>query len=213
VVCLDDSTEGWTGPAGGRALAHRLDVTDPDALARVVTDCEQLLPRVDILFNLAGRAARQSFEATTRATWDGMLARNLSAAFFCSQQFLPLLKKSAGASIIHHASIDGLLGNPAVAAYSAGKGGIVPLTHVMAHDLAQYGIRVNCISTGAIRDGAPRDDDAAKVRVTPSGRTGTPEDVAHVAAFLASDRASYVNAANIVVDGGRTAITQGCFGE
>jgi len=142
-----------------------------------------------------------------------MIARNLTAAFVCSQKFLPLMKKSPGGAIINHASIDGLLGNPSIAAYSAGKGGIIPLTHVMAHDLGKYGIRVNCISTGGIRDGegAARPQDESRVRVTPLHRTGTPEDVARVALFLACEWSSYVNGANIVVDGARTAITQGCY--
>jgi 3-oxoacyl-[acyl-carrier protein] reductase len=122
------------------------------------------------------------------------------------------MKRARRGVIVNHASIDAALGNPAVAAYSAAKGGLLPLTHVMAHDLARYGIRVNCISTGAIRDGRPRPDDSAKVALTPAGRTGTPDDVAHVALFLACDWASYVNGANIVVDGGRTGITQGCYG-
>lgn len=214
VVCIDDSAEGWgAGDAPAAGPDHLADVSDPHAVERVVALCEAVLPRVDILFNLAGRAIRQTFEATTQDTWEAMIARNLGGAFFCSQRFLPLLKRSQAASIIHHASIDGLFGNPSVAAYSAGKGGLLPLTHVMAHDLGKYGIRVNCISTGAIRDGAPRPEDAARIRVTPLQRTGTPNDVAQVAMFLASDGAAYVNAANIVVDGGRTGITQGCFGD
>ena len=214
VICIDDSPEGWvTGDGLASAPDHIADVSDPDAVARLVCECERTLPRVDILFNLAGRAIKQTFEATTRQTWEQMIGRNLGAAFFCSSQFLPLLKRTENATIINHASIDAFLGNPSVAAYSAGKGGVIPLTHVMAHDLGKYGIRVNCISTGAIRDGASRPEDAARVRVTPLARTGTPEDVASVAIFLASDMSLYVNGANIVVDGGRTVITQGCFSD
>jgi len=212
VVCIDDSTDGWQ-PQGqpGRPPDFIADVSTEKAVADVVAAVERLHPRVDVLFNLAGRAVKQSFENTSASTWDAMIGRNLTAAFLCSRHFLPLMKQSGTGVIIHHASIDGFLGNPSVAAYSAGKGGIVPLTHVMAHDLGKYGIRVNCISTGAIRDGAARPEDAARVRVTPSGRTGKPLDVANVALFLASGLASYVNGANIVVDGGRTGITQGCF--
>jgi NAD(P)-dependent dehydrogenase (short-subunit alcohol dehydrogenase family) len=176
-----------------------------------VSECEKRLDRVDVLFNLAGRAVKQSFEETTESTWHQMIARNLSATFICSQRFLPLMKRAHAGSIINHASIDAVLGNPSLAAYSAGKGGVIPLTHVMAHDLGKHGLRVNCISTGGIRDGSSRPEDAARVRVTPLSRMGSPEDVARVALFLASDLASYVNGANIVVDGGRTAITQGCY--
>src|SRR5690606_10777149 len=136
---------------------------------------------------------KQSFEATSEATWDEMIRRNLSGVFICSQQFLPLMKRASGGSIINHASIDGFLGNPSLAAYSAGKGGVIPLTHVMAHELGKHRLRVNCISTGGIRDGAARPEDADRVRVTPLGRMGTPEDVARVALFLASDLSSYVN--------------------
>ncbi len=212
VVCIDDADEGWASEGG---ITHGrpdfvADVTNTAAVAAVVARCGTL-GRVDILFNLAGRALKQRFETTTEETWREMLARNLTAAFLCSQQFLPLMKESAGAAIINHASIDAFLGNPSIAAYSAAKGGVLPLTHVMAHDLAKYGIRVNCISTGAIRDGGARAGDDARVKVTPLGRTGTPRDVANVALFLASELASYVNGANIVVDGGRSTITQGCY--
>jgi NAD(P)-dependent dehydrogenase (short-subunit alcohol dehydrogenase family) len=214
IVCIDDSRHGWGSSAGARTeqWPHFVaDVSDPDAVAAVVSACERMLERVDVLFNLPGRAVKQSFEATTDATWKEMIGRNLSAAFICSRQFLPLMKKSPGGSIINHASIDGLLGNPSLAAYSAGKGGLIPLTHVMAHELGKYGLRVNCISTGGIRDADVRPDDACRVRVTPLSRMGAPEDVARVALFLASDLSSYVNGANIVVDGGRSTITQGCY--
>jgi NAD(P)-dependent dehydrogenase (short-subunit alcohol dehydrogenase family) len=206
VICIDDSRTGWSEPPQFIA-----DVSDAKAVAAVVSQCEKTLERVDVLFNLAGRAVKQSFEETTEATWNQMIARNLSATFICSQQFLPLMKKARSGSIINHASIDAFLGNPSLAAYSAGKGGVIPLTHVMAHDLGKYGLRVNCISTGGIRDGSSRPEDAARVRVTPLSRTGAPEDVARVALFLASELSSYVNGTNIVVDGGRTAITQGCY--
>lgn len=213
VICIDDSTTGWksAGHIAEKLPHHVVDVSDARALAPVVAACEKELERIDVLVNLAGRATKKRFEVTDEATWNTMIARNLTAAFLCSQQFLPLLKKSAGGAIINHASIDGFLGNPSLAAYSAGKGGVLPLTHVMAHDLSQYGIRVNSISTGAIRDGAARASDDSRVRVTPSRRTGTPLDVARVVLFLASELSSYVNGANIVVDGGRTAITPGCY--
>ena len=213
VVCIDDSKAGWQSEKDTSGdLPHFLaDVSDPKAVSGVVAQCENSLDRIDILVNLAGRASKKHFEETDEKTWNEMIARNLTAAFLCSKQFLPLIKKSSSGAIINHASIDGFLGNPSLAAYSAGKGGILPLTHVMAHDLGKYGIRVNSISTGGIRDGEKRATDSSRVRVTPLKRTGTPLDVARVVLFLASELSSYVNGANIVVDGGRTAITQGCY--
>jgi len=213
VVCIDDSKIGWQfGKDDSHAHPELLgDVSDADAVTSIVAQCEKKLERIDVLVNLAGRALTMRFEETDKNTWDNMIARNLTAAFLCSQGFLPLIKKSPAGVIINHASIDGFLGNPSLAAYSAGKGGVLPLTHVMAHDLGKYRIRVNSISTGGIRDGEERPADASRVRVTPLRRTGTPLDVARVVLFLASELSSYVNGANIVVDGGRTAITQGCY--
>ena len=215
VICIDDSKDGWApSNAPTTDLPHfQADVSDAKALVTVVGECERIIDRIDILFNLAGRTIKQNFEATTEETWNQMISRNLTAAFLCSQKFLPLMKKTADGTIINHASIDGMLGNPSLAAYSASKGGVVPLTHVMAHNLGKYGIRVNCISTGGIRDGdgAARQGDASLARLTPLHRTGTPEDVARVALFLACEFSSYVNGANIVVDGGRSTITQGCY--
>jgi NAD(P)-dependent dehydrogenase (short-subunit alcohol dehydrogenase family) len=169
---------------------------------------------LDVLFNNAGRTAMQAFEDTSEETWHAMLNLHLTGVFLCSKYLLPLMKKTGGGSIIQHASIDSMLGNPTIAAYSAAKGGLLPLTHVMAHDLARYGIRVNSLSSGAIRTAMSRGKEEASARrvaVTPLKRMGTPEEVARVALFLASDWSSYVNGTNLVVDGGRTGITQGCF--
>lgn len=200
-------------PGGGEAACHHADLSNAAEVRALAQACETTLARVDILFNVAGRTEKQPFEATTEAVWSAMIGSNLTSGFLCAKYFLPLIKRAGSGVIINHASIDGVLGNPSLAAYSAAKGGVLPLTHVMAHDLAQYRIRVNSISTGGIRPSAAASSagDHARIAVTPSGRMGTPEDVAKVALFLASDLASYVNGANIVVDGGRTAITHGCY--
>lgn len=190
------------------------DVTDSADVQRAVVACEKHFDQVHVLFNVAGRhPIRQSFENTTEASWAAMLDRNLNFVFLCAKYFLPLMKRAGEGAIINHASIDAILGNPGIAAYSAAKGGVLPLTHVMAHDLAKYQIRVNSIATGGIRNpgAAVSREEQARMAVTPAARLGTAEDVAKVALFLASDLSSYVNGANIVVDGGRTATTHGCY--
>ena len=155
VLCIDNNA-GSTGATqiqvGGLEVPYyHADVTDPDAVQAVARECERILSKVDILFNVAGRGAiKQSFEHTSEETWSLMMNRNLTSGFLCSKYFLPLMKQAGSGSIINHSSIDGFLGNPSIAAYSAAKGGVIPLTHVMAHDLAKYQIRVNCISTGGI---------------------------------------------------------------
>lgn len=220
VICIDDNTE----TKDARLLRidefelpyFHADVTDAAQVRAVADTLEKTLAKVDILFNVAGRdPIRQTFEKTTYEAWETMIGRNLSSAFLCTQAFLPLMKKAGSGAIINHGPIDGILGNPSIAAYSAGKGGLISLTHVMAHDLGKYNIRVNCISSSGPRKSAVAvtPADKSRVVVTPLRRQGTPQDVAPVVLFLASDAASFVSGANIVVDGGRTATTHGCYDE
>jgi len=96
------------------------DVTNVSEVQRAVALCEQQFDKVHVLFNVAGRnPTRESFEHTSEATWAAMLNRNLNFAFWCSKYFLPLMKKAGAGAIINHASIDAILGNPGIAAYSA----------------------------------------------------------------------------------------------
>ncbi len=197
------------------AAYYHADVANSEQVQAMARECEKTIGKVDILFNNAGRTLPQTFEATTEETWAQMLGIHLTGVFLCSKYFLPLMKKAGAGSIINHASVDSLMGNPSIVAYSAAKGGLIPLTHVMAHDLAKYNIRVNSLSTGGILTAMSAGKEVAsrsRVSVTPLQRMGTPEEVAYVALFFASHWSSFVNGANLVIDGGRTAITQGCYG-
>jgi NAD(P)-dependent dehydrogenase (short-subunit alcohol dehydrogenase family) len=130
-----------------------------------------------------------------------------------------MLSRSAAGSIIYLGSIDGIRGNPNYPAYSASKGALIPLTHVMAWRCAPYGVRVNCIAAGAIDQSGsatkPRFPPAGgsnlgdSLRLTPLGRRATPEDIASVALFFASHDSAYVTGTVLPVDGGRIAITPG----
>lgn len=220
VVLIDDlagTPQATSLRAGTQEFAYvHADVTDSAQVQRAAAACEKQFDQVHVLFNVAGRnPIRQSFEHTTEESWAAMLGRNLGSVYLCSKYFLPLMKRAGAGAIINHASIDAILGNPGIAAYSAAKGGVLPLTHVMAHDLAKYRIRVNSIATGGIRTpGAPvSHHDEARMAVTPAARLGSAEEVAGVALFLASELSSYVNGANIVADGGRTATTHGCYND
>lgn len=185
--------------------------------------CLSRSPCIDVLFNNAGVLARSNFVETSFDEWQRHIAIHLTAPFLLSQ-LLTAAMADRQASIIHHGTIDGVLGNPTAAAYSASKGGLIPLTHVMAHTLGPAGIRVNCICSGAIRtsesgitvrltpeirDGEVMSD--IQRRVTPLGRPGTVEEIARVALFLGSADSAYVNGTVITVDGGRTGLTQGTF--
>jgi NAD(P)-dependent dehydrogenase (short-subunit alcohol dehydrogenase family) len=215
VLCIgDDPDFPWKddGTQGSNIKRYSVDTSDRAAVMAFAAQCERELPHLDILFNVTGRALVGTFENTEYETWTEAIDRNLNALFICSRAFLGIMKRRPGGAIINHGSIDGQLGNPSLAGYSAAKAGVVALTHVMAHDLGASGIRVNCISTGGIRSGGTLRGNDALVALTPVGRTGTPADVAHIALFLASDWSAYVNGANLIADGGRTTITQGCYG-
>jgi NAD(P)-dependent dehydrogenase (short-subunit alcohol dehydrogenase family) len=220
VICTDKNEETSLETAnlvtqeGGQALHHKMDVTSTPDILSCLEAVKNKYDRIDVLFNNAGETVKAGFRGTSDAMWNDMVASNLSGAFLCSKYFLPLLENSKVASVINHASIDAILGNAANAAYSAAKGGLIPLTHVMAHDLGPLGIRVNCICSGGIYEsekhrGTPGLQ--SRIDVTPLGRAGNPQEVANVALFLASDMSSFVNASVIVVDGGRSSITQGTY--
>lgn len=230
VACVDiDATMGEETAAmiraeGGDAVFIECDLADPAAIEAMAKACMDWRPVIHVLFNNAAVAARAEFEDVPLEDWNRQIAINLTAPFLCSQKLLPALKAAKGAAIVHHGSIDGVLGNPTLVAYSASKGGLQPLTHVMGFWLARHGIRVNCINSGALREskqgipvrlnrdnraGAPMSD--AQRHATPMARPGFVEDAADVALYLASDEAAYVNGSVITLDGGRSGLTPGTF--
>lgn len=223
VVCVDMDEEGGketlrlVNEYRQDAMFIKTDVSNSEEVRRMADTCQKNLKQVDVVFNNAGAVAWQTFEDTTEETWSKMIGTNLTSIYLCSRYLLPLIKASGGGSIINHASVDAIFGFAKVSAYSVAKGGIIPLTHVMAQDLGKYGIRVNCLNTGGIATPMGQSvvtsgsSEALQklIAATPLGRRGTPEEVAQAALFLATDESSFINGASIVIDGGRTAITPG----
>ena len=189
----------------------RADVTRADDAAAAVSYAVDRFGRVDTLINCAGIVVRKSVLETTEEEWDSVLAVNLKGVYLFSRAAIPALSEVPGSTIINIASDRGLFGTLNRAAYSASKAGVVQLTKAMAFDHAHLGIRVNCICPGHIQtplldEGLAllRDSKAAKSAgdETLLKRIGTPEEVANVTAFLASDAASYMTGAIVLVDGG-----------
>lgn len=166
--------------------------------------------RLDILFVNAAIAKPAPFEAVSEAVFDETVAINLKGAFFTIQKALPLL--SDNASVILTTSISNQMGSPNFSVYAACKAGLRNLAQTLGLELVKRGVRVNAISPGPIetpmwsRFGLPPEAESAirqgVIDKSPMGRYGSPDEVAKVALFLASDDASYVVGQEIAVDGG-----------
>lgn len=191
------------------------DITSPEACAELVTACVQKLGRLDLLVNNAGIYVPADAEHTSDENWSETLAVNLSAPFYLSRAAMPHLRETCGV-ILNVASDWGLSGGKRAVAYCASKGGVVLMTKAMALDHAGEGVRVNAICPGDVAtpmlyaEGATRglgveEAVADAAAASPTGKVTTPEEVAALASFLASDAAAQITGAAIPIDGGNTA--------
>lgn len=195
------------------ALALQVDVSISESVRNMVDTVVSDLGGLDVLINNAGIVHREDteIEDTTEGAWDATLAVNLKGCFLCSKFAIPAIEASGGGAIVNIASIVALRGSfPAQIAYTASKGGVIALSREMAVGLARRRIRVNAICPGLtateMAAGLVADDAAYQLRRLhiPMGRMGQPDEIASVAAFLASDDASYMTGQAIAVDGGLT---------
>jgi len=208
---LDAEGEALASELGERACFRHHDVADEGGWQQVVRAALERFGAIDILVNNAGVLLMRGIFDITRAEFDRVLAINLTGTFLGIQAVAPRLIERGGGAIVNISSIDGMKGSNATAAYSASKWGVRGLTKVAAMELGPRGVRVNSVHPGGIstpmttRAGASPEVQAATNRfykTVPLGRIGQAEEVAHVTLFLASDDASYVCGAEIVVDGG-----------
>jgi 3-oxoacyl-[acyl-carrier protein] reductase len=192
--------------SGTKALAYPVNVADGKQVREVCDKIVADFGRVDILVNNAGITRDGLLLRMSEEDWDLVLGVNLKGAFLFTKALSRTMLKQRGGAIVNIASIVGVAGNAGQANYSASKAGMIGLTKTVAKEFASRGIRANAVAPGFIQ--TPMTDklsEEAKKTQTDFiglGRLGTPEDVANVVLFLASDLSSYVTGQVVGVDGG-----------
>jgi NAD(P)-dependent dehydrogenase (short-subunit alcohol dehydrogenase family) len=197
---------------------REFDVTSESMVTATFNEIAQQWPQLDILVNAAGIEIEKTIEHTTLEEWNRIFAVNVTGMFLTSKHALPLLRKSAGASVINFGSYDGYIADPGLAAYCATKGAVHALTRAMACDHGPEGIRVNAICPGYVNTpmlqsffGESGDIETLKQAVRdvhPMRTYGEPADIANLVNWLASDEARYASGQLWVLDGGLSAQVQ-----
>ncbi len=191
---------------GVKALALEMDVTNYDKVEEGINKILDKMGKVDILVNNAGITKDNLLLRMSPADWDAVINVNLKGTFNCIKAVSrPMIKQRSG-RIISIASIIGLMGNPGQANYAASKAGIIALTKTVAKELASRNINANAVAPGFIQTEMtaklPEDLKKKMLEAIPLAKLGTPEDVANVCLFLASDESSYITGQTITIDGG-----------
>jgi len=200
---------------GGKAVCIKMDASDPEGVQATLKLALDTYSRLDIMFNNAGFAEVALLDETSLESWNRVLAVTLTSTFLGMKYCLPIMRQQGKGVIINTASISGTGGDYGLSSYNAAKAGVINLTRSAALENAKYNIRVNCVCPGAINTraaqilGKERADEFRRLQgeAHPLGRMGEPEEIANTVLFLASDEASFITGASIVVDGGVTAHT------
>jgi len=198
--------------AGGAASFVKVDVSNEAGAKTMVDHAVATYGRVDVLYNNAGimPEADHSVVDTDVATWDQVMAINVRGVFLGCKHAIPRMVEQGSGSIINIASFVALLGcSVPQDAYTASKGALLSLTRSLAVQFGPRGVRSNAICPGPVEtpllmDWLVKDEEAKRIRLArnPSGRFGKPEEIVHMAVYLASDESRWTNGAQLVVDGG-----------
>ena len=195
---------------GGQATFVRLDVTQEVDWQQAVDTTVRTYGKLTILVNNAGIFRTEGVEATSLALWNQVIAVNQTGVWLGMKYAIPALRQAGGGSIVNISSGAGIIGSGFAAAYHGTKGAVRILTKTAAIEYAKEGIRINSVHPGVvdtemIRGAMNQEGMQAVTRAHPLGRMGTAEDIAYGVLYLASDEASFVTGAELVIDGGYTA--------
>ncbi len=221
-VCIGDidvrggeETVSQIEATGGKAIFCKADTSSESEAKELADEAVGQFGGLDILVNNAATFVFGTVEQATEADWDRVLSVNVKGYAFCAKHAVPHLRKRGGGAIVNLASVSGLIAQPAFVPYSTSKGAVIQLTRCLACDHADDDIRVNCVCPGAVDTPAVARA-AATMELTKQQlvdemeplhlikRMGEPREVANAILFLASDEASFITGASLVVDGGYT---------
>jgi len=207
---LEDDGARLAAELGEAARFCKLDVTSEADWSTVVSMAEAAFGPVDVLVNNAGILMFKSLFETSKADFEKVLGVNLVGEFLGIKAVAPGMVARGRGSIVNVSSVDGMKGANSLVAYASSKWGVRGLTKVAAMELGHKGVRVNSVHPGGVdtimsnHTGAPREEVDKGYSNVPLQRIGGPEEIAAASLFLASDDASYLHGAEIVVDGGMT---------
>jgi NAD(P)-dependent dehydrogenase (short-subunit alcohol dehydrogenase family) len=197
--------------AGGNAIFVRLDVSKEGDWTQAVEVAERTYGKLDVLVNNAAIAAVEGIMETSIELWERVIAINQTGTFLGMRAAIPAMRRAGGGSIVNISSVLATMGSGNSASYTASKGAVTALTRTVSVELATEGIRVNAVHPGGVETPMAAEclgDDVearrALVAAHPIGRLGEPEEIAAGVLFLASDDASFVTGASLVIDGGNT---------
>ncbi|NYT25810.1 glucose 1-dehydrogenase [Alcaligenaceae bacterium] len=200
---------------GGQAIFVQHDASSEEQWQAAIKAALDAFGQLDILVNNAGIGVLGSVEDTTLEMWRRTQSVNLDGVFLGTKYGIEAMRKSGGGSIINLSSIEGLVGDPNLAAYNASKGGVRIFTKSAALHCARqgYGIRINSVHPGyiwtpmveAVTQGTDTEKYKSLVDLHPIGRLGEPDDIAYGILYLASDESKFVTGSELVIDGGYTA--------
>ena len=196
--------------SGGRAVAFSADFRDLEQVRALARRALEFLGGLDVLVNNAGITMNRQLADVTPEQYDTLYDVNVRSPYFLTQALVPRMIEQGGGAVINLSSVHAFEGFPEHSVYAGTKGAIVAHTRELAIELAPKGVRVNAIAPGAVPvenhfKVIPDLDVGEIARAIPAGFTGTPQDIARVAVFLASDDARYIVGQTLIVDGGTTA--------